>query len=224
MTITTAGTAVNLAPTVTKTFFKHYYKKAKRSLKGRSGKGGNGSPTHNRHNALDEFMFDEAFHIVKAFIEIGTSDTVEAIQDFTDAPAPPIPWATTLPVMIPMESCDKAAKLIIDHLGPEDLQKLVGGEKWWQLRSMPGVQAEWIAMSNDWKKDEVYGEEGSAGRCPVREQQGGRCQRRPESIGQAAETSEEQTTRARALRDSGYASKDRVGAQAPFAVVQAPTA
>ncbi|GAC76754.1 arylacetamide deacetylase [Moesziomyces antarcticus T-34] len=152
MTITTAGTAVNLAPTVTKTFFKHYYKKAKRSLKGRSGKGGNSSPTHNRHNALDEFMFDEAFHIVKAFIEIGTSDTVEAIQDFTDAPAPPIPWATTLPVMIPMESCDKAAKLIIDHLGPEDLQKLVGGEKWWQLRAMPGVQGEWIAMSNDWKK------------------------------------------------------------------------
>ncbi|SPO23300.1 uncharacterized protein UTRI_01978 [Ustilago trichophora] len=156
MTITTAGTAVNLAPTVTKTFFKHYYKKAKRSLKNRTTSRSNAAAAaadpHDRMNATDEFMFDEAFHIVKAFIEIGTSDTVEAIQNFTDAPAPPIPWATTLPVMIPMESCDKAAKVIVEHLGPQDLEKLVGGEKWWQLRPLPGLQGEWIAMSNDWKK------------------------------------------------------------------------
>ncbi|SPO21988.1 uncharacterized protein UTRI_01978_B [Ustilago trichophora] len=155
MTITTAGTAVHLAPTVTKTFFKHYYKKAKRSLKNRTASRSNAATAadpHDRRNATDEFMFDEAFHIVKAFIEIGTSDTVEAIQNFTDAPAPPIPWATTLPVMIPMESCDEAAKVIVDHLGPQDLEKLVGGEKWWQLRPLPGLQGEWIAMSNDWKK------------------------------------------------------------------------
>ncbi|KAJ9478136.1 putative lipase/esterase [Pseudozyma hubeiensis] len=149
MTITTAGVAVNITPTVTKTFFKHYYKKAKRRLRNRSRKNVTDPTTP---NATDEFMFDEAFHIVKAFIEIGTSDTVEAIQNFTDAPAPPIPWATTLPVMIPMESCDKAAKLIVEHLGTSDLEKLVGGEKWWQLRPLPGVQGEWIAMSNDWKK------------------------------------------------------------------------
>ena len=152
MTITTAGTAVHLTPTVTKTFFKHYYKKAKRSLKGRSRSSKDASDPSNRLNATDEFMFDEAFHVVKAFIDLGTSDTVEAIQNFTDAPAPPIPWATTLPVMIPMDSCDEAAKLIIEHLGPQDLAKLVGGEKWWQLRPLPGLQGEWIAMSNDWKK------------------------------------------------------------------------
>ncbi|CDS01955.1 uncharacterized protein SPSC_03047 [Sporisorium scitamineum] len=152
MTITTAGTAVHLAPTVTKTFFKHYYKKAKRSLNGRSRSHNDPSNPNNRLNATDEFLFDEAFHVVKAFIDLGTSDTVESLQNFTDAPAPPFPWATTLPVMIPMESCDKAAKLIIDHLGPQDLAKLVGGEKWWQLRPLPGVQGEWIAMSNDWKK------------------------------------------------------------------------
>ncbi|SJX61885.1 uncharacterized protein (N-terminal fragment), partial [Sporisorium reilianum f. sp. reilianum] len=152
MTITTAGTAVHLAPTVTKTFFKHYYKKAKRSLNARSRTQDDASNPNNRMNATDEFMFDEAFHIVKAFIEIGTSDTVESLQSFTDAPAPPIPWATTLPVMIPMESCDQAAKIIMDHLGPDDLAKLVGGEKWWQLRPLPGVQGEWIAMSDDWKK------------------------------------------------------------------------
>lgn len=152
MTITTAGTAVHLAPTVTKTFFKHYYKKAKRSLKGHSRSRNGSSDSNNRMNATDEFMFDEAFHIVKSFIDLGTSDTVEAIQNFTDAPAPPIPWATTLSVMIPMESCDKAAKLIIEHLGEQDLSKLVGGEKWWQLRPLPGLQGEWIAMSNDWKK------------------------------------------------------------------------
>ncbi|TKY87195.1 hypothetical protein EX895_003872 [Sporisorium graminicola] len=152
MTITTAGTAVHLAPTVTKTFFKHYYKKAKRSLNVRSRSHNDPSDPTNRAKATDEFMFDEAFHIVKAFINLGTSDTVESLQNFTDAPAPPIPWATTLPVMIPMESCDRAAKIIQDHLGPEDLAKLVGGEKWWQLRPLPGVQGEWIAMSDDWKK------------------------------------------------------------------------
>lgn len=151
MTITTAGTAVHLAPTVTKTFFKHYYKKAKRSLKSRS-RNASTTDSHDRMNARDEFMFDEAFNIVKSFINLGTSDTVEAIQNFTDAPAPPIPWATTLPVMVPMENCDRAAELIIEHLGEQDLKKLVGGEKWWQLRPLPGLQGEWIAMSNDWKK------------------------------------------------------------------------
>src|SRR5690242_18213447 len=111
MTITTAGTAVYLTPTITKTLFKHYYKKAKRSLRGGSRPNKDGE-AGNRSRATDEFMFDEAFHIVKAFIDLGTNDTVEALQNFTDAPAPPIPWATTLPVMIPMESCDAAAKLI----------------------------------------------------------------------------------------------------------------
>ncbi|PWZ00471.1 alpha/beta-hydrolase [Testicularia cyperi] len=143
MTITTGGTAVHLAPTVTKTFFKHYYNKAKRSWKRQEGR---------KMQATDELMFDEAFQIVRRFISLGTSDTVEAIQNFTDASPPPIPWATTLPVMVPMESCDRAAKIIIEHLGPQDLEKLVGGEKWWQLRGIPGVQAEWIAMSTDWKK------------------------------------------------------------------------
>lgn len=151
MTITTAGTAVHIAPTVAKTFFKHYCKKAKRSLRNGLRNDASDSST-SQPRATDEFMFDEAFHVVKAFISLGTNDTVEAIQNFTDAPAPPIPWATTLPVIIPMESCDKAAELIVEHLGPQDLEKMVGGEKWWQLRSLPGVQGEWIAMSNDWKK------------------------------------------------------------------------
>lgn len=53
--------------------------------------------------------------------------------------------------MIPLESCSDAAKVLIDYFGPEDLRNVVGGEKWWQIRGIAGVQGEWIAQSKDWK-------------------------------------------------------------------------
>lgn len=31
--------------------------------------------------------------------------------------------------------------------------KIAGGSKWWQVRAGPGVEAEWIVMKKDWKKD-----------------------------------------------------------------------
>ena len=40
--------------------------------------------------------------------------------------------------------CNRAADLLIDWFGPEELKHVVGGERWWQVRGLDGVDAEWI--------------------------------------------------------------------------------
>lgn len=57
-----------------------------------------------------------------------------------------------MPVTIPLPCCNKAADILIDWFGPEQLKEVVGGEKWWQVRGLEGVQAEWIAMKRDWER------------------------------------------------------------------------
>jgi len=34
--------------------------------------------------------------------------------------------------------------VLIDWFGPDDLKYVVGGHKWWQVRGLDGVDAEWI--------------------------------------------------------------------------------
>lgn len=46
--------------------------------------------------------------------------------------------------MVPLTSCNKAADLLIDWFGPEELQQVVGGEKWWQVRGLDGIESEWV--------------------------------------------------------------------------------
>ena len=53
-------------------------------------------------------------------------------------------WAAVSPVVIPLQSCNRAADPLIEWFGPEDLRTVVGGEKWWQVRGMDGIDAEWI--------------------------------------------------------------------------------
>ncbi|CAO1621755.1 unnamed protein product [Parajaminaea phylloscopi] len=152
MTITTLGAARHITPTVIRTFFKHWIEQAKKDRE-------------DRHlEATDELLFHEAFQIVKRFIQLATSDTVEAIQAFTNTRIPTPPRATVVPALIPLSSCDRAAKAIIDYFGPEDLQRVVGGEKWWQVRGLNGVEAQWVSMTNDWKKARIVEEwpEGDA--------------------------------------------------------------
>lgn len=60
----------------------------------------------------------------------------------THVPAPY--WAAVSPVMVPLTSCNKAADLLIDWFGPEELQQVVGGEKWWQVRGLDGIESEWV--------------------------------------------------------------------------------
>jgi len=41
--------------------------------------------------------------------------------------------------MIPMPSCDEAAKYLIAALGGEEMaRKVAGGTKWWQARGVKG--------------------------------------------------------------------------------------
>jgi hypothetical protein len=47
------------------------------------------------------------------------------------------------PVHIPLSSCNKAADTLISWFG-EDIKTVVGGERWWQVRGMDGIDAEWI--------------------------------------------------------------------------------
>jgi hypothetical protein len=53
-------------------------------------------------------------------------------------------WAAVSPVLIPLSSCNRAADVLIDWFGPDDLKHIVGGEKWWQVRGLDGIDAEWV--------------------------------------------------------------------------------
>lgn len=140
MTISLTGVAASTTPTVIKTFFKHYKTQWTKEKEDRWTE------------ATDELMFNEAFHIVKQFINIATTDTVESLQRFTNTHVPAQPGTTSLRLLIPIDSCDEAAKLLVNYFGDDDLRNLVGGRLWWQVRGLRGVQAEWIAMKQDWNR------------------------------------------------------------------------
>ena len=48
------------------------------------------------------------------------------------------------PVLVPLRSCNRAADLLLEWFDPEELKKVVGGERWWQVRGLNGVEAEWV--------------------------------------------------------------------------------
>ncbi|QRW25189.1 carbohydrate esterase family 10 protein [Rhizoctonia solani] len=131
---TTMG--VKLGPLVLGTLLKHYLE---------------------RHNvtrdskARNELLFDEAFIIVKAFMEESTKHTVEELQQFSNARIPSPPWVHCVRVLIPLECCDAAAPLLLQALGGPEA---VGGSKWWQVRGVRGVDAQWVAVKRDWRDAE----------------------------------------------------------------------
>ncbi|OSC99002.1 alpha/beta-hydrolase [Trametes coccinea BRFM310] len=133
MPVTTTSAAIHITPVVVKTFIKH----AKR--KGIKYKDGDTTV-----QGWDDILYDEAFHIVKAFIELGTKNTVESLQAFTNTHVPAPFWCAVVPVKIPLSSCNKAADVLIDWFGPDDLKHVVGGERWWQIRGLEWIDAEWI--------------------------------------------------------------------------------
>ncbi len=72
----------------------------------------------------------------------------------THVPAPP--WAAVCPVLIPLKTCNAAADHLIDWFGPEELTHVVGGERWWQVRGMDGIDAEWVAQEEDLGTDDDF--------------------------------------------------------------------
>ncbi|KAG2156229.1 hypothetical protein DEU56DRAFT_936926 [Suillus clintonianus] len=145
MTVSTFSAAVHITPTVIKTLYTHGKRKS-RKLKDKDG----------QQEATDDIFFDEAFHIVKSFILLGTKNTVESLQAFTNTHVPAPPWTAVAPVRVPLHSCNQAADLLTQWFGPEDLKRVVGGEKWWQVRGLDGIDAEWIAEKSYLRPESVH--------------------------------------------------------------------
>ena len=54
-----------------------------------------------------------------------------------------------------MSCCDEAAQILIAALGGEEMtKKIAGGTRWWQVRGIAGVEANWVANKKEWNKAE----------------------------------------------------------------------
>lgn len=71
----------------------------------------------------------------------------------THVPAPY--WAAVAPVRIPLSLCNDAADVLIKWFGPQELKHVVGGERWWQVRGMDGIDCEWIT-ENEYLLDDLH--------------------------------------------------------------------
>ncbi|KAI0645263.1 alpha/beta-hydrolase [Trametes meyenii] len=101
----------------------------------------------------EELLYDEAFNIIKSFMEAATKHTVEELQAFSNTRTPSPPWVHVVRLLVPMSCCDDAATYLIKALGGEEVTKrVVGGTKWWQVRGVKGVDAEWIVAKRDWQE------------------------------------------------------------------------
>ncbi|CCL99228.1 uncharacterized protein FIBRA_01243 [Fibroporia radiculosa] len=131
---------LKLGPLVLETLVKHYLE---RVLKER----GDGVTKLSQ----DELLYDEAFHIVKTFMEAAVKHTVEELQEFSNTRTPTPPWTHIVRLTVPMTCCDDAATYLIQALGGEEVTKrIVGGTKWWQVRGIRGIDAEWLTAKKDW--------------------------------------------------------------------------
>jgi hypothetical protein len=170
MPVTTTAAAFHITPVVIKTFIRHARKKTHK-LAG----------WNNDEEATDDILYDEyvskpwmhgsrktheecrdrGLHIVRAFLDMATHNTVESLQALcvlslpssvlpltpscsanTHIPSPP--WAAVSPIRIPLSCCNRAADTLVEWFGPEEIKVVVGGEKWWQVRGMDSVDGEWI--------------------------------------------------------------------------------
>lgn len=77
---------------------------------------------------------------VSTFSAVATSQHWSSTN--THVPSPY--WAAVAPVLIPLSSCNGAADILIEWFGPEELTQVVGGKKWWQVRGLDGLDAEWV--------------------------------------------------------------------------------
>ncbi|KAG6869341.1 hypothetical protein C0993_000094 [Termitomyces sp. T159_Od127] len=69
----------------------------------------------------------------------------DILYDDTNTHVPSPPWAAVSPVLITLSSCNRAADILIEWFGPHELKYVVGGERWWQVRGLDGVDGEWIS-------------------------------------------------------------------------------
>ncbi|KAJ7668682.1 hypothetical protein DFH06DRAFT_1084836 [Mycena polygramma] len=137
----TTQAGLKIGPIVLETFVKHFFER----LKVQSD-----TPGTLRQ---EELLYDEAFNIVKAFLNEASYHTVEEVQAFSNTRTPSPPWVHVVRLVVPMSCCDDAAQYLITALGGEDIaRKMIGGCKWWQVRGVSGVDAQWITAKKDWQE------------------------------------------------------------------------
>lgn len=60
------------------------------------------------------------------------------------------PTVRSVRLLVPLSSCNEAATYIIEALGgPELCKKLTGGVRWWQVRGLQGIDANWVVTKKD---------------------------------------------------------------------------
>ncbi|KAJ6631524.1 hypothetical protein B0H10DRAFT_2299906 [Mycena sp. CBHHK59/15] len=140
----TTQAGLKIGPIVLETLVKHYFDRLKSKV--RDDK----SVTQLRQ---DELLYDEAFNIVKAFLNAASYHTVEEVQAFANTRTPSPPWVHVVRLTVPMSCCDDAARYLVTALGGEDIaRQIVGGCKWWQVRGITGVDAQWVTAKKDWQE------------------------------------------------------------------------
>ncbi|KAJ7594874.1 Alpha/Beta hydrolase protein [Mycena floridula] len=129
-----------IGPLVLETLVKHYFERITKE-----------TPSGNLRQ--EDILYDEAFNIIKAFLAAASQHSVEDVQSFSNTRTPSPPWVHVVRLVVPMASCDEAATYLIQALGGEDVtRRTVGGIKWWQVRGLNGVDAQWITAQKDWKE------------------------------------------------------------------------
>lgn len=136
----TVRTVLRVPPLLLKTLLKHYFN---RIVKKKPGK----SSTRLRH---DEILYDETFSLLKMFITLAANHTIEEFQAFSNIQTSSPRQFHVERSVVPMSSCDDAAKYLVQALGGQDAtRRVAGGVKWWQARATNGVDAEWIMTKKD---------------------------------------------------------------------------
>ncbi|KAG6897533.1 hypothetical protein C0992_000518 [Termitomyces sp. T32_za158] len=126
----TTETGLKVGPVVLETLIRHYFERRK---------------TRNTTTQLrqDELLYDEVFNVVKSFLRAAS---------FANTRTPSPPSVHVVRLLVPMTSCDEAARILITAFGgKEAAQRIVGGVKWWQVRGINGVDAQWITAKKDWE-------------------------------------------------------------------------
>lgn len=142
----TREVGLKVGPVLLEVLVKHYFDRLKKDPNRRGTLPGTGL-------RQEDVLYDEAFTIVKAFLNAASLHTVEELQGFSNTRTPSPPWVHVVRILVPMCSCDEAATYLIKALGGEDIaRKLVGGVKWWQVRGINGVDGQWITARKDWKE------------------------------------------------------------------------
>lgn len=140
----TTDIGLRVGPLLLETLIAHYLERLKRNSTDQK------STTRLRQ---DQLLYDEVFNVVKAFLRAASFHTVEDVQGFSNTRTPSPPWIHVVRLVVPMSCCNNAASHLVKALGGADVaRQVVGGVKWWQVRGLEGVDAQWIVTKKDWQE------------------------------------------------------------------------